>query len=473
MAVLSSSTPPALIVFNRTGLQTATRLRNELKGAQIWGLAKRVPDADHIFTSAADRVQQLYRNGQPIIGLCAAGILIRLIAPLLGDKRGEPPVIAISEDGAIAVPLLGGLTGANDLAERIADILDGTAALTGSGARRFGIALEAPPEGYRLVNPQDAKRITSDLLAGAKLRLVGRSDWLEQSRLPFADDGAIEIHVTQKAGQIPPDNGLLYEVGISVAQAGRPPGSLFIVGLGPGGKDWLTPQARAALLTADDLVGYHTYLDLVPDLGRGWRRHGSDNRVELERAKQALDLALAGGNVALVTSGDPGIFAMAGTVMEALEENRERWQDVPIEIVPGISAMQAAAARTGAVLGHDFAVISLSDIRKPWTVIAKRLEAACKADMVIALYNPASKTRRQQIIDAISLLLAHRSAETPVVVARNLGREGEETGIIELQQLEREQIDMRTILLIGSSKSRTLKRPDGRCFVYTPRSYDE
>lgn len=249
-------------------------------------------------------------------------------------------------------------------------------------------------------------------------------------------------------------------------------GKLSIVGLGPGDPDWTTPQARQALEDASDLVGYKTYLDLVPDLPGKPERHPSGNRVELDRSVEALDLALSGRKVALVTSGDPGIFAMASAVWEVLEQKPQRWADLEIEVVPGLSAMQAAAARAGAPLGHDFCVISLSDYHKSKAVIEKRLIHALKGDFVIALYNPASLTRRDMITRALEMASEHRAANTPVIIARDLGREGEWHEIALLASVDPEVADMRTIVIIGSSRSRVVER-QGRKTVYTPRTYSD
>lgn len=253
---------------------------------------------------------------------------------------------------------------------------------------------------------------------------------------------------------------------------GRPIGRVSVVGIGPGSRDHLSYAARQALLEADDLVGYETYLQMVPPSSPHQTRHGSDNRVELERAKLALDLAETGRKVAVVSSGDPGIFAMASAVMEAYEQRAGPSSPIEVEIIAGISAMQAAAARVGAPLGHDFCAISLSDIRKPWHVIERRLRAAAQGDFTIAIYNPASKSRREQIERARTLLLDLRADATPVIFARDISRTGESCTITTLAELPLEQIDMRTLLIVGSSKTRIFSAPNGRQFVYTPRTYD-
>ncbi|MGH2949487.1 MAG: precorrin-3B C(17)-methyltransferase, partial [Solirubrobacteraceae bacterium] len=212
------------------------------------------------------------------------------------------------------------------------------------------------------------------------------------------------------------------------------------------------------------------YLDRVPHRA-GQRRHASDNRVELDRARHALELAAAGADVAVVSSGDPGVFAMATAVLEAFEAANGEFAGVDVRIVPGLSAMQAAAARVGAPLGHDFAVVSLSDQLKPWEVIERRLDAAGAADLALALYNPASRTRREQLERAREVLLRHRSPDCPVVVARDVGGPAEDVTISTLGGFEAELVDMRTLLVIGSSTTRVIRTAGGRTHIYTPRSH--
>ncbi len=246
-------------------------------------------------------------------------------------------------------------------------------------------------------------------------------------------------------------------------------GRLSVVGLGPAGLEWLTPEAQSELAAADVLIGYETYLNRVPER-RGQLRHATDNRVELDRAHHALRLAAQGQRVAVVSSGDPGIFAMAAAVLEAVDEGGGH-ADVDIRVVPGLSAMQAAAARVGAPLGHDFCVLSLSDQLKPWAVIERRLEAAGAADLVLALYNPASRTRRDGLERAIAVLHRHRADATPVVVARAVGSDEESVTVTTLAELDPAIVDMRTVLIVGSSTTRTLAGSNGTPRVYTPRSY--
>ncbi|MDU0290461.1 precorrin-2 C(20)-methyltransferase [Saccharothrix longispora] len=241
-------------------------------------------------------------------------------------------------------------------------------------------------------------------------------------------------------------------------------GEVVVVGLGPAGPEWLTPEARRALVEADDLVGYVTYLNRVTASPRQ-RVHASDNKVESERAAFALDLARRGRRVAVVSSGDPGVFAMAGAVLEVAED--EQFADVPVRVLPGLTAAHAVASRVGAPLGHDYCVVSLSDRLKPWEVIAGRLEAAAAADLVLAIYNPASRSRTWQVEAARDLLLRHRSPDTPVVVGRDVGGPEEDVRVLRLADLDPSTVDMRCLLLIGSTQTRLTDRGT----VFTPRRY--
>jgi len=255
---------------------------------------------------------------------------------------------------------------------------------------------------------------------------------------------------------------------------GRGRGWLGIVGTGPGGAHWMSPEVRDVLQTATDWVEYKTYLDLAESLRKGQQRHEFDNREELGRAYMALELAAEGRAVAVVSSGDPGIYAMAAAVFEVMErEDEPAWRRIEIQVCPGISAMQAAAAQVGAPLGHDFCAISLSDILKPWSIIEQRIAAAAQADFVIVFYNPVSKQRTWQLHKAREILLQWRSPDTPVILARNLGRPGQAVTVQRLDQLTPAAADMRTIILVGSSQTRTIQRTDGRSWVYTPRRYGE
>lgn len=251
---------------------------------------------------------------------------------------------------------------------------------------------------------------------------------------------------------------------------GAGPGRVVVVGMGPGQAGWVTPETTAALASATDLVGYGPYVDRVPPR-EGLRRHASDNRVEIDRARVALAMAAEGRHVAVVSGGDPGIFAMASAVLEAVETGDPAWRRLDIAVLPGISAMQAAAARLGAPLGHDFCVISLSDNLKPWSVVARRLQAAAQGDFVVALYNPASKARPGQIHEAFALLRGLKAAGTVVAFARAIGRPDERVVLTTLGEADPATADMSTLVLIGSSETRLLARPGREPWVYTPRHY--
>ena len=564
---------PAIIVLNQNSVPLARQIASVFPDSTIYGLANRTSDVDVSFTNFGDTLRELFTKNTPIIGICAAGILIRTLAPLLNDKWHEPPVLAIAEDGSAVVPLLGGLHGVNDLARTIAEALKVSPAITTTGDIRFRTTLLSPPPGYYLANPEDAKTFIADLLSGATVKLEGEAPWLRESKLPIREDGQLTIKVTESA-IAPTKNCLVYHpktivigidgkiskefqaaialvqqqltktqlsphalagifvldkdaghpginsiakalnlpvrcfsvnelnanniaealalqaVGttgrlitsdssiaiasaplpIDVNQIGKARGKLAIVGTGPGGEDWMSKEVKQVLQTSTDWVGYKTYLDLVEPLRTNQQRHESDNRVEIERAKTALELATTGRSVAVVSSGDPGIFAMAAAVFEVLErENKPEWQSIEIQVCPGISAMQAAAAAVGAPLGHDFCAISLSDILKPWSVIEERIDAAAKADFVMAFYNPGSKQRTWQLEKAREILLRWRSPQTPIILARNLGRSGQSIEVKTLAQLTKEDVNMQTIVLVGSSQTRTVLRNDGDLWVYTPR----
>ncbi|GAA0924835.1 precorrin-2 C(20)-methyltransferase [Kribbella koreensis] len=244
-------------------------------------------------------------------------------------------------------------------------------------------------------------------------------------------------------------------------------GSVTVVGLGPAGPEWMTPQVRNAIAEADDLIGYGPYVDRLPDRARQ-RKHGSDNKVESERAAFALDLARKGSRVVVVSSGDPGVFAMASAVTEVASQ--PEYADIAVTVLPGMTAAQAVASRVGAPLGHDYCVLSLSDRLKPWEVIAARLSAAAAADLAIAIYNPASKSRTWQVAATRDLLLEHRAPTTPVIVGRDVGGASESVTVTTLAELDPATVDMRCLLLIGSSQTQTVPRPAGP-LVFTPRRY--
>jgi cobalt-precorrin 5A hydrolase / precorrin-3B C17-methyltransferase len=564
---------PAIVVLNQPSVALARQIQTVLPDAVVYGLSDRTTQVDIPYTQFGETLRELFAQGTPIIGICAAGILIRTLAPLLSDKRQEPPVLAIAEDGSAVVPLLGGLHGVNDLARQIAVLFEVSPAITTTGDVRFRTALFSPPSGYHLANPDQAKTFIADLLSGASVRLEGTAPWLSESQLPIADNGSLTIQVTERSIS-PSANTLIYhpkivaialkdtlpmdgetaiafihqtlqqinlspfsiaalfalelhaghpgitaiaqsfhvptrflqrdqgsvetialeatgasgqivlstaECAIAIAPLpidvnaiGRAQGRLAIVGTGPGSAEWMSPQVKELLKSSSDWVGYSTYLNLVEPLRQGQQRHESDNRVELDRARQALDLAAEGRSVALVSSGDPGIYAMATAVFEMIErEAKPEWQRLDIQVAPGISAMQAAASRVGAPIGHDFCTISLSDILKPWAVIEHRILAAAQADLVIAFYNPISSQRTWQLAKAKEVLMQVRSPQTPVILARNVGRAKEAIGVTTLGQFQPEDADMRTIVLVGSSKTQVIQRPYKKVWVYTPRWYED
>jgi precorrin-3B C17-methyltransferase len=246
-------------------------------------------------------------------------------------------------------------------------------------------------------------------------------------------------------------------------------GRLAVVGLGPGDVRWLTPQADAALAAADALFGYGPYLDRAP-VRDGQIRHPSDNRQEAPRARAALETAAAGSNVALVSGGDPGVFAMAATVCEQIESGPAAWRGLDVEIVPGVTAMLAVAARVGAPLGHDFCALSLSDNLKPWSVIERRLDAAAQAGFVIALYNPISQARPWQLTAALERLRRYLPATTPTIFGRAVGRADETVAVTTLQAADPAGADMATLVIVGSPETRLVSRPGQAPLVYTPRS---
>jgi cobalt-precorrin 5A hydrolase / precorrin-3B C17-methyltransferase len=552
---------PAIIVLNQISITTARRLMTGLPGSQLYGLVGRTEGVDISFDNFGDTVRQLFSEGVPIVGLCAAGILIRTVAPLLTDPKTEPPVIAVAADGSAVVPLLGGLTGVNTLAEQIAAGLNISAAITTAGKLQFNTILPDPPSGYSLANPEHVKAFIADLIAGVTVSLEGDAPWLTDSKIPFCANGNRQINVTvnstvgsptqlvyhpislalsiesptqftvegwievigdrlaaanlaltavacivlpktpagaaiarigktlnipvrlmEEAGNLPANYELITTKDLTIAIApqpidleliGQPQGKLTVIGTGPGAKQWMSPEVRDTIRAATDLVGYQTYIELIGDLAVGKVCHASDNRVELDRSRLALDLAASGKNVVVVSSGDPGIFAMAAAVFEVLDrEAKPEWQTIDLHIAPGISAMQAAAAAIGAPLGHDFCAISLSDILKPWEIVEQRIAAAAEADFAIAFYNPVSSQRSWQLAAAKEILLKFRSPTTTVILARNLGRVGQSVQVITLGELTPELADMRTVILIGSSQTRVIPRADGGSWVYTPRSYN-
>ncbi|MEN0117659.1 MAG: precorrin-3B C(17)-methyltransferase [Agrobacterium cavarae] len=245
-------------------------------------------------------------------------------------------------------------------------------------------------------------------------------------------------------------------------------GRLTVVGLGPGNLAQITPEALAAVDEAEDFFGYIPYLDRL-SLRPDQRRHASDNREEISRAEAALTLAASGGKVCVVSGGDPGVFAMAAAVCEAIENGPAEWRDIDFSVVPGVTAMLAVAARAGAPLGHDFCAISLSDNLKPWSLIEKRLVAAAEAGFVMAFYNPVSKARPHQLATAFDVLRAHLPGSVPVIFGRAAGRADECMRVVPLAEASSDMADMSTCIIVGSVETRIIEREGQPSLVYSPR----
>lgn len=247
-------------------------------------------------------------------------------------------------------------------------------------------------------------------------------------------------------------------------------GWVIIAGLGPGNEALVTPEVSAALAQATDIVGYIPYVARVPERP-GLTKHASDNRVEIDRSRHALEMAAEGRRVVVVSSGDPGVFAMASAVFEAVEAGPEAWRNLDIQVLPGITAMLAASAAAGAPLGHDFCAINLSDNLKPWELIEKRLRLAVEADFAMAFYNPRSKSRPEGFARALEVLNAAAQDARPVIFARAVSTPEQALRIVPLPDCTPEMADMRTVVLVGSSQTRIIER-DGAPIVYTPRSVE-
>ncbi|MEI6328592.1 MAG: precorrin-3B C(17)-methyltransferase [Pseudanabaena sp. ELA645] len=468
---------PAVFILGEKSIAIAQQIQTVIPNAKIYGLASRTQSADRQYDKFSETVSELFSQGHPIIGICAAGILIRSLAPLLSDKRAEPPVIAIAEDGSAVVPLWGGLNGANQMAKEIANLLQVQAAITTTGDLRFQTSLLNPPAGYRLINDDEQTKIfLADLLAGKSVQLIGEATWLSESNLPIVDHGTHTIEIISSKIELETvasklsSTYLIYQM--APMQESISNGKLSVIGTGPGAAKWMSPEVKEILEDATDFVGYKTYINLVKEFTKGKTMHASDNRVELDRARLALNLAIEGKSVVIVSSGDPGIYGMAAAVFEVLDtEPNPSWNEINIHVAPGISAAQAAAAAIGAPIGHDFCTISLSDILKPWEIIEQRLAAAAQADFAIAIYNPISTQRRWQLTAAKEILLQWRSPDTPVILGRKMGRKGENVRVIRLAELAPELADMQTVIIIGSSKTKVVEWGD-RLRVYTPRKYD-
>ncbi|PWJ21968.1 precorrin-3B C(17)-methyltransferase [Jannaschia seohaensis] len=581
---------PIVLTLNAAGEPTARRVAEAL-GCPLHGREGRT-GAEITFPDALAHARDLFAAGHAVIGVCAAGILIRAVSPLLSDKTAEPPVLSVSDDGAVVVPLLGGHRGANRLARRIAEALGATAAVTTAGEVALGVALDEPPPGWALANPQDAKPVMATLLSGSGARTIGDvpfdlppGDGVElvgtevpaqggPTRLVYhpmhhvvgvgcardadpeelwenvqavlseagvapgavaavatvdlkLDEPAVHV-VAERLGRpvrafspealtaidVPnPSEVVRAEIGTpSVAEAaalalaggtlvhtkrktamttaalaraeapitelaGQTRGRLSIVSLGPGQAAWRAPEASRMVQEAEELVGYGLYIDLLGPLAAGKPRADFPLGGEEDRCRYALERAGEGRNVALICSGDAGIYAMGALVYELLARDpadpsalSPAARRVEVVATPGISALQGAAARIGAPLGHDFCAISLSDLLTPRDDILRRLRAAAEGDFVIAFYNPVSRRRRTLLAEARDILLAHRPADTPVLLATSLGRPQESLRLRRLDALEVDEVDMLTTVLVGSSQTRTVATPDGMR-MFTPRGY--
>jgi cobalt-precorrin 5A hydrolase/precorrin-3B C17-methyltransferase len=589
---------PALVALTPRGLALAQRLAATLPGAAVHA-SRGAGAADVAIERVGAHLRGLFETGTPIVGLCAAGILIRAVAPLLADKSAEPPVLALADDGSAVVPLLGGHHGANRLARQLAEVLGIAASLTTASELAFAGALDEPPPGYRLAAGSDVKAVSAALLAGEPVHLVleaGDAPWLRAAGLGPRPEARARVVVTERAiapaereiafhpavlalgvgcsrGAAPAaliglieaalreaalapasiaglfslerkldepamhaaaahygvpfrvfdaatlaaeadrlrtpsleveravglrgvaEAAALAAVGrsgrlivpkrstsdatcaialasapIEAAQLGAGRGRLAVVGIGPGAASWRTPEASALIAAADDIVGYSLYLDLIGPLGSAARRHPYELGEETLRVDAALALAARGRQVALVSSGDAGIYGMAALALERLEAGSEAYRGVEFVVAPGVSALLAAAARAGAPLGHDFCALSLSDLLTPRAVIERRLEAALAGDFALALFNPAGSERRALLDHALARLRAVRGADVPVVHARSLGRAREEVVITTLGALDAATVDMLSLLLIGNASSRRVHHA-GRDHVLTPRGY--
>ncbi len=592
---------PVVLALSRSGEAVAQRIAAAL-GCPVHGRAGRVGRADAYFANALDHARDLFAAGVPVIGVCASGILIRAVAPLLSDKRAEPPVISVADDGSVVVPLLGGHRGANRLARAVAEALGGVAAVTTAGDVVLGVALDEPPPGWVLENPGNAKAAMAALLQGKAADLMGEwvehAVWLDDLPLGFevplvcttktypdpgpttlifrpqlyvlgvgcarkcppeelialvdsilaeknlsplslkciatldlkADEPAMHalaahldlplrlFDAAELEAETPrtssPSKIVHSEVGthgvaenaalaaagpdavltrvkektamataaLSFASApitelrGSPRGRLSLVGIGPGQAAWRTPEASRLIAQADELVGYGLYIDLLGPLAAGKQRHDFPLGGEADRCRFALERAGEGRDVALVCSGDAGIYAMGALVFELLDREKGAGgvsaaaRRVEVISAPGVSALQAAAARAGAPLGHDFCAISLSDLLTPRADILRRIEAAAAGDFVIAFYNPVSKRRRDLLSLARDILLRHRPADCPVLLAASLGRPEETLRYRRLDALQVDEVDMLTVVLVGSSQTRLWRSGEGPR-MYTPRGY--
>jgi precorrin-2 C20-methyltransferase/precorrin-3B C17-methyltransferase len=430
---------------------------------------------EEFYASAASRLMTHLAAGRDVVLLAEGDPLfyssyMHMHKRISGRFRTEivPGVTSVSAaSAALAMPLVEG----DDVLTVLPGTLgpdDLTARLRGTGAAavmKIGRSYPGVREALKVAGRLEQAYYVERASSGSR-QVIERAADVDPSAVPYMS--LVIIPGAEAAGEVAAA-GQPESSAAASADAAAAVGRVDVVGLGPGGRDWLTPQAAAALAAADDIVGYGPYVDRVPPNPRQ-RRHGSDNRVEAQRAGFALDLASRGRRVAVVSSGDPGVFAMASVVLEAAAGDG-RFAAVPVAVVPGITAAQAVASLAGAPLGHDYVMLSLSDRLKPWDVIARRLRAAAEGDFAIAIYNPASRSRRQQLADARDLLLAHRDADTPVVVGRAVGTDEQSVTVTTLGEFDPEQVDMRCLVIVGSSQSRVVRDVSGAARVITPRRY--
>lgn len=413
---------------------------------------------DEFYESAAQRLAEHLEAGRSV-ALLAAGDPLFYSSYMHMHKRlcdrfdAEviPGVTSVSAaSAALGVPLverdevftvLPGTLPVEELTRRLRET--DSAAILKLG-RTFPSVRQALKDSGRLAEASYVERASTD-----RQRVLAAAD-VDESSVPYFSIALVPS----------PSNN-------PAATTAAGPGEVVVVGLGPGDDAWTTPEVRHELARATDIVGYTTYVNRVPVVA-GQLRHASDNKVESERAAMALDLAKRGARVVVVSSGDPGVFAMAAAVVEMGAE--PQWSDVPVRVLPGMTAAHAVASRVGAPLGHDYAMISLSDRLKPWDIVAKRISAVAAADMAIAVYNPASKSRTWQVGAMRDLLLEHRSAQTPVIIGRDVAGPQESVRIVTLGELDPAEIDMRCLLIIGSSLTTVVQSATGPR-VFTPRRY--
>lgn len=418
-----------------------------------------------------DIIQYLYNDhGNVLLGFCSSAIIIRALTSFLKQKEDGIPVLVMSENLQYCIPLLGAFQGANKISQEISKILSVTPILTTTGEARFQINLHKPPKNLKLLNETDAKCFITKMLNGEKIQLSGEDPWFLESALPFQEKANLKIKICNQKPLIFEKNTLYY---LKIPKIGK----LTILGLGPGAKKYLTYNAQKALLEADDIFGYHYYISLAEPFLPFQKIYSSDNGDELERAKQALNNAKKGRNVVLLSSGDPGIFAMAASVFEILDSEikktvKEDYQRVKLRIEPGITAALSASAKLGAPLGHDFVIMSLSNNLKSWSLIEKRLKKAFEADFVIVIYNPISKKRYKNAVNFLNFLKMHCEKERLIGIATDITRQHEKYMIVSLEDLKIEDITSRSTLIIGSSKTKKIQNLENsklKEWIYTPR----